>query len=64
MNQAKVIEQDVRLFIDNILRFVQTGSEVFSFLGIMPSAWPKACPRSGTVGMPFARNPSRSSEAL
>jgi F-type H+-transporting ATPase subunit beta len=30
--------QDVRLFIDNIFRFVQAGSEVSALLGRMPSA--------------------------
>ncbi|KAI3890927.1 hypothetical protein MKW92_039094 [Papaver armeniacum] len=29
-------EQDVLIFIDNIFRFVQAGSEVSGFLGIMP----------------------------
>ncbi|XP_026437219.1 uncharacterized protein LOC113335361 [Papaver somniferum] len=33
-----VNEQDVLLFIDNIFRFVQAGSEVSALLGIMPSA--------------------------
>ncbi|MFS7912239.1 ATP synthase subunit beta [Helianthus anomalus] len=33
-----VNEQDVLLFVDNILRFVQTGSEVSALLGRMPSA--------------------------
>jgi F-type H+-transporting ATPase subunit beta len=31
--------QDVLLFIDNIFRFVQAGSEVSTLLGRMPSAW-------------------------
>ena len=30
--------QDVLLFIDNIFRFVQAGSEVSALLGRMPSA--------------------------
>ena len=30
--------QDVLLFIDNIFRFTQAGSEVSAFLGRMPSA--------------------------
>ena len=30
--------QDVLLFVDNIFRFVQAGSEVYSLLGRMPSA--------------------------
>ena len=33
-----VNHQDVLLFIDNIFRFVQAGSEVSSLLGRMPSA--------------------------
>ncbi|KAI5650763.1 hypothetical protein M9H77_36768 [Catharanthus roseus] len=33
-----VSEQDVLLFIDNIFRFVQAGSEVSALLGRMPSA--------------------------
>lgn len=33
-----VDHQDVLLFIDNIFRFVQAGSEVSSLLGRMPSA--------------------------
>lgn len=33
-----VNKQDVLLFIDNIFRFVQTGSEVSALLGRMPSA--------------------------
>jgi F-type H+/Na+-transporting ATPase subunit beta len=33
-----VNKQDVLLFIDNIFRFVQAGSEVSALLGIMPSA--------------------------
>ncbi|MEA2460804.1 MAG: F-type H+/Na+-transporting ATPase subunit beta, partial [Actinomycetota bacterium] len=33
-----VMEQDVLLFIDNIFRFVQAGSEVSTLLGRMPSA--------------------------
>ena len=33
-----VEHQDVLLFIDNIFRFVQAGSEVSSLLGRMPSA--------------------------
>ncbi|CAN6440779.1 unnamed protein product [Victoria cruziana] len=33
-----VNEQDVLLFIDNILRFIQAGSEVSALLGRMPSA--------------------------
>jgi len=33
-----VNEQDVLLFIDNIFRFVQAGSEVSALLGRMPSA--------------------------
>ncbi len=33
-----VMNQDVLLFIDNIFRFVQAGSEVSSLLGRMPSA--------------------------
>ncbi|KAK8305853.1 hypothetical protein V6Z12_D03G089600 [Gossypium hirsutum] len=35
---AHVNEQDVLLFIDNIFRFVQAGSEVSALLGRMPSA--------------------------
>ena len=31
--------KDVLLFIDNIFRFVQAGSEVSALLGRMPSAW-------------------------
>ncbi|RWR97907.1 ATP synthase subunit beta, chloroplastic-like protein [Cinnamomum micranthum f. kanehirae] len=34
-----VNEQDVLLFIDNIFRFVQAGSEVSALLGRMPSAF-------------------------
>ena len=33
-----VNKQDVLLFIDNIFRFIQAGSEVSAFLGRMPSA--------------------------
>ena len=33
-----VQHQDVLLFIDNIFRFVQAGSEVSALLGRMPSA--------------------------
>lgn len=33
-----VLHQDVLLFIDNIFRFVQAGSEVSALLGRMPSA--------------------------
>ena len=33
-----VMHQDVLLFIDNIFRFVQAGSEVSALLGRMPSA--------------------------
>ncbi len=33
-----IIKQDVLLFIDNIFRFVQAGSEVSALLGRMPSA--------------------------
>jgi F-type H+-transporting ATPase subunit beta len=33
-----VLDQDVLLFIDNIFRFVQAGSEVSTLLGRMPSA--------------------------
>ena len=33
-----VIQQDVLLFIDNIFRFVQAGSEVSALLGRLPSA--------------------------
>jgi F-type H+-transporting ATPase subunit beta len=33
-----VNKQDVLLFIDNIFRFTQTGSEVSALLGRMPSA--------------------------
>jgi len=33
-----VNKQDVLLFIDNIFRFVQAGSEVSALLGLMPSA--------------------------
>ena len=33
-----VKNQDVLLFIDNILRFTQAGSEVSALLGRMPSA--------------------------
>ena len=33
-----VNNQDVLLFVDNIFRFVQAGSEVFALLGRMPSA--------------------------
>merc|ERR1712157_570432 len=33
-----VAEQDVLLFIDNIFRFVQAGSEVSALLGRIPSA--------------------------
>jgi len=33
-----VLEQDVLLFIDNIFRFVQAGSEVSALLGRIPSA--------------------------
>jgi F-type H+-transporting ATPase subunit beta len=33
-----VNKQDVLLFIDNIFRFVQAGSEVSALLGRMPSA--------------------------
>ena len=33
-----VQNQDVLLFIDNIFRFVQAGSEVSTLLGRMPSA--------------------------
>ena len=33
-----VKKQDVLLFIDNIFRFVQAGSEVSALLGRMPSA--------------------------
>jgi len=33
-----VMGQDVLLFIDNIFRFVQAGSEVSALLGRMPSA--------------------------
>jgi F-type H+-transporting ATPase subunit beta len=33
-----VCQQDVLLFIDNIFRFIQAGSEVSSLLGRMPSA--------------------------
>ena len=33
-----VQQQDVLLFIDNIFRFVQAGSEVSTLLGRMPSA--------------------------
>ncbi|KAK8313710.1 hypothetical protein V6Z11_D01G128200 [Gossypium hirsutum] len=36
--EAHVNEQDVLLFIDNIFRFVQAGSEVSALLGRMPSA--------------------------
>jgi F-type H+-transporting ATPase subunit beta len=32
-------EQDVLLFIDNIFRFTQAGSEVSTLLGRMPSPW-------------------------
>ena len=32
------IQQDVLLFIDNIFRFVQAGSEVSALLGRLPSA--------------------------
>jgi F-type H+/Na+-transporting ATPase subunit beta len=35
-----VSKQDVLLFIDNIFRFVQAGSEVSALLGRMPSAYP------------------------
>ncbi len=34
-----VQNQDVLLFIDNIFRFTQAGSEVSTLLGRMPSAW-------------------------
>jgi len=33
-----VNKQDVLLFVDNIFRFVQAGSEVSALLGRMPSA--------------------------
>ena len=33
-----VKKQDVLLFIDNIFRFIQAGSEVSALLGRMPSA--------------------------
>jgi F-type H+-transporting ATPase subunit beta len=35
---ASVNKQDVLLFIDNIFRFTQAGSEVSALLGRMPSA--------------------------
>ncbi|CAN6483807.1 unnamed protein product [Victoria cruziana] len=35
---CNVNEQDIFLFVDNIFRFVQAGSEVSSLLGRMPSA--------------------------
>ena len=34
-----VNEQDVLLFIDNIFRFVQAGSEVSALLGFSPLLW-------------------------
>ncbi|MFQ6634821.1 hypothetical protein Gotur_011384 [Gossypium turneri] len=36
--RTHVNEQDVLLFIDNIFRFVQAGSEVSALLGRIPSA--------------------------
>jgi len=33
-----ILKQDVLLFVDNVFRFVQAGSEVSSLLGRMPSA--------------------------
>ena len=34
-----VYKQDVLLFVDNVFRFLQAGSEVFTLLGRMPSAF-------------------------
>jgi F-type H+-transporting ATPase subunit beta len=58
-------EQDVLLFIDNIFRFTQAGSEVSTLLGRMPSAvgyqptWPTrwACCRSGSPRPAATRSP-------
>ena len=63
-----VKSQDVLLFIDNIFRFVQAGSEVSTLLGRMPSAvgyqpnWPtrwascrNASPRPGADPSPRSR---------
>src|SRR3989441_12398309 len=59
--------QDVLLFIDNIFRFVQAGSEVSALLGRMPSAvgvHPPAqdeeggVPERGTSPSPGARSPA------
>src|SRR5207244_9016904 len=47
---------DVLLFIDNIFRFVQAGSEVSALLGRMPSAW--AISRTSTPKSANCRNAS------
>ncbi len=41
-----VMSQDVLLFVDNIFRFVQAGSEVSTLLGRMPSGSGLLCPAS------------------
>ena len=65
--------QDVLLFIDNIFRFIQAGSEVSALLGRMPSAvgyqptlanemgrWKSGSPPPGAVpSLPYRRSTYR-----
>ncbi len=59
-----VKNQDVLLFIDNIFRFTQAGSEVSALLGRMPSAvgyqptWPLRWALCRSASPPPARVPS------
>ena len=46
------LHQDVLIFIDNVFRFLQAGSEVSTLLGIMPSAvgyQPSLCTEMGSI---------------
>ena len=59
-----VKNQDVLLFIDNIFRFTQAGSEVSALLGRMPSAvgyqrrWQPRWAHCRSVLLPQERDPS------
>src|SRR3984885_9883477 len=55
---------DVLLFIDNIFRFVQAGSEVSALLGRMPSAVGYQPNLNTEIGEPQARPPSTKSVSI
>jgi F-type H+-transporting ATPase subunit beta len=48
--------QDVLLFVDNIFRFTQAGSEVSALLGRIPAPWATSPPRDGNGRPPGAHH--------